>query len=47
MREQNAQKPMKPELVKNTPGTAGGLGGHDRKLAVKERKNVRKLAFFL
>ena len=26
----------------NTPGTRGGPGSSDRKLAVKQRKNVRK-----
>ena len=31
----------------NTPGTAGGPGGRDRTLAVKSRKNVRKITFFL
>ena len=31
---------------KNTPGTAGGPGGRDRTLAVKSKKNARKLAFF-
>ena len=31
---------------KNTPGTAGGPGGRDRMLAVKSRKNVRKITFF-
>ena len=30
----------------NTPGTAGGPGGRDRTLAVKNRKNARKSAFF-
>ena len=30
----------------NTPGTAGGPGGRDRTLAVKNRKNVRKITFF-
>ena len=30
----------------NTPGTAGGLGGRDRTLAVKSRKTVVKSAFF-
>ena len=30
----------------NTPGTAGGPGGRDRTLAVKSRKNVRKITFF-
>ena len=30
----------------NTPGTAGGPGGRDRTLAVKRRKNVRKITFF-
>ena len=29
----------------NTPGTAGGPGGRDRMLAVKSRKNVRKITF--
>ena len=29
-----------------TPGTAGGPGGNDRTLAVKSRKNVRKITFF-
>ena len=29
-----------------TPGTAGGPGGRDRTLAVKSRKNVRKITFF-
>ena len=32
--------------IKNTPGTAGGPGGRDRKLAIKGRKNVRKSVFF-
>ena len=32
---------------KNTPGTAGGPGGRDRTLAVKNRKNIRKITFFL
>ena len=31
----------------NTPGTAGGLGGRDRMLAVKSRKMVEKSPFFL
>ena len=31
---------------KNTPGTAGGPGGPDRTLAVKSRKNGRKICFF-
>ena len=30
----------------NTPGSAGGPGGRDRTLAVKSRKNVRKITFF-
>ena len=30
----------------NTPGTAGGPGGRDQKLAVKGRKNVKKTDFF-
>ena len=34
------------KLFKNTPGTAGGPGGHDRTLAVKSRKNGRKVIFF-
>ena len=33
-------------LTTNTPGTAGGPGGRDRTLAVKSRKNVRKITFF-
>ena len=31
--------------ISNTPGTAGGPGGRDRTLAVKSRKNVRKISF--
>ena len=34
------------DKLKNTPGTAGGPGGRDRTLAVKSRKNVRKITFF-
>ena len=34
------------EINNNTPGTAGGPGGRDRTLAVKSRKNVRKITFF-
>ena len=34
------------KIVINTPGTAGGPGGRDRTLAVKSRKNVRKITFF-
>ena len=30
----------------NTPGTAGGPGGRDRKLALKSRKTQKKSAFF-
>ena len=30
----------------NTPGTAGGPGFRDRTLAVKSRKNGRKICFF-
>ena len=30
----------------NNPGTAGGPGGRDRTLAVKNRKDVRKITFF-
>ena len=30
----------------NTPGTAGGPGGRDQTLAIKSRKNVRKITFF-
>ena len=42
------QKTEKKERVRrrNTPGTAGGPGGRDRTLAVKSRKNVRKITFF-
>ena len=36
----------KTEKKKDTPGTAGGPGGRDRTLAVKSRKNVRKITFF-
>ena len=32
--------------INNTPGTAGGPGGHDRTLAVKSRKNGRNFFFF-
>ena len=35
-----------PKGKKNTLGTAGGPGGRDRTLAVKSRKNVRKITFF-
>ena len=35
------------EKERNTPGTVGGLGSRDRTLAVKSRKNVRKITFFL
>ena len=31
---------------RNTQGTAGGLGGHDRTLAVKSRKIAKKSALF-
>ena len=34
------------DYFKNTPGTAGGPGGCDRTLALKSRKNVRKITFF-
>ena len=37
---------MSIESEYNTPGTAGGPGGRDRTLAVKSRKNVRKITFF-
>ena len=37
---------QKQKTEKNTPGTAGGPGGRDRTLAVKSRKNVRKITFF-
>ena len=30
------------QIIKNTPGTAGGPGGRDRTLAVKSIKKVRK-----
>ena len=33
-------------VERNTPGTAGGPGGRDRTLAVKSRKNVRKITFY-
>ena len=31
--------------IENTPGTAGGPGSRDHKLAVKSRKNSRKSVF--
>ena len=34
------------KIIKNTPGTAGGPGGRDRKLAVKSRKIAQRSAFF-
>ena len=34
-------------LGQNTPGTAGGPGGRDRRLAVKSRKTSEKSPFFL
>ena len=34
-------KPFKNNL--NTPGTAGGPGGRDRTLAVKIKKNAKKI----
>ena len=37
---------QKTEKKKDTPGTAGGPGGRDRTLAVKSRKNVKKICFF-
>ena len=37
---------MKTFLFSNTPGTAGGPGGHDRTLALKNQKTVRKSFFF-
>ena len=37
----------KKERERNTPGTAGGPGGHDRTLAVKSKKIARKSPFFL
>ena len=40
------QKQKTEKKKKNTPGTAGGPGGRDRTLAVKGRKNVRKITFF-
>ena len=30
----------------NPPGTAGGPGGHDRRLAVQSRKTAGKISFF-
>ena len=35
------------ETTSYTPGTAGGPGARDRTLAVKNRKKVRKITFFL
>ena len=32
---------QKQKTERDTPGTAGGLGGHDRTLAVKSRKIAR------
>ena len=43
---QKQKTEKKREREKDTPGTAGGPGGHDRTLAVKSRKNVRKITFF-
>ena len=40
------QKQKTEKKKKDTPGTAGGPGGRDRTLAVKSRKNVRKITFF-
>ena len=37
---------MLKDYLRNTPGTAGGLGGRDRTLSVKSRKTARKSAFF-
>ena len=39
-------KSEKKKTKTNTPGTPGGPGGRDRTLAVKSRKNVRKITFF-
>ena len=38
---------QKQKTEKNTTGTVGGLGGHDRTMAIKSRKNARKSFFFL
>ena len=40
------KKSTNAKFVENTPGTAGGPGGRDQTLAVKSRKNVRKITFF-
>ena len=37
---------LKAKSEENTQGTAGGPGSRDRTLAVKSRKNVRKITFF-
>ena len=37
---------QKQKTDRNTPGTAGGPGGHDRTLAAKNRKKDRKIFFF-
>ena len=34
------------KIIKNTPGTVGGLGGRDRTLAVKSFKKPNKNQFF-
>ena len=39
LKAKDGEKKIKRE---NTPGTAGGPGGRDRRLAVKRRKNARK-----
>ena len=41
-----AKNQEKKKRKQDTPGTAGGPGGRDRTLAVKSRKNVRKITFF-
>ena len=40
------QSGSKAKNGENTPGTAGGPGGRDRKLAVKSRKTAEKITFF-
>ena len=41
------QKQKTEKKEKNTPGTAGGPGGRDRTLAVKSRKNAKKIFFLV
>ena len=39
----NLQRSTQKRQNNNTPGTAGGPAGRDRTLAVKNRKNIRKI----